>query len=375
MYLTSTQKLYEKIAQGEISGFIVPAFNIRTLTFDIARALFRAAKKEKTGAFIVELAKSEMKYTAQSPEEYVRNITKAAKEEKFEGPIFIQGDHFKCSKVNARCIKELEKLIKKAIEAGFYNIDIDSSKLPIEENSKITAYFTNFIRKLELTGAVPAVSVGGEVGQIGGKNTTVEEFNDFIKNYSRELKRLTLDREVKPIIKVAVQTGTSHGGIVLPAGKLKRVKEDFDTLTKLSKIAKKYGMAGAVQHGASTLPEKYFSRFPKTGACEIHLATQFQNMIYDSSYFPSDLKEKIYTWLKKKFWQKRKPGDTEEQFIYKFRKRALGPFKKEILNIPKKDIDKICEELEEKFRFFFQKLNVSDTSNLIKEVYSVNLKK
>jgi len=35
----------------------------------------------------------------------------------------------------------------------------------------------------------------------------------------------------------------------------------------------KYGMAGAVQHGASTLPAELFDRFPKLGACEIHLAT------------------------------------------------------------------------------------------------------
>jgi fructose/tagatose bisphosphate aldolase len=359
MKLASTQKLYEKIARGEIGGFTVPAFNIRTLTFDVARALFRAAKKEKAGAFIVELAQSEMDYTCQSPKEYVENVTAAAAKEKFEGPIFFQGDHFKANS------KNLEELIRESIKAGFFNIDIDGSVFDnLKENARATAKFTFFIRNLQPKSV--EISIGGEVSKIGGKNTSLKDFKEFIETYQKELSKYG---KIKWIIKVAVQTGTSHGGIVLPSGKLEQIEADFDTLTKLSKEAKKYGMAGAVQHGASTLPENYFKRFPKTGCCEIHLATQFQNIIYDSDYFPKDLREKIYNWLKKKFWQKKKPGDTEEQFFYKFRKRALGHFKKEILKIPQKNIDKICEQLEEKFIFFFQKLNVSDTKDLIRKIY------
>ncbi len=359
MYLASTQKLYEKIAKGEIGGFTVPAFNIRTLTFDVARALFRAAKKEKAGAFIIELAQSEMDYTDQSPEEYVRNVTEAALKEKFKGPLFFQGDHFKANS------KNLEKLIIEAIKAGFFNIDIDGSVFDqLEENAKITAKFSRIIRNLQPKSM--EISIGGEVSKIGGENTTLGEFKKFMEIYQRELSKYG---NIKGIIKIAVQTGTSHGGIVLPSGKLKQIEADFKTLRELSNEAKKYGLAGAVQHGASTLPENYFERFPKTGACEIHLATLFQNMIYDSDYFPKDLREKIYSWLKEKFWQKKKPSDSEKQFIYKFRKRALGHFKKEILSIPQKNIDKICEELEEKFRFFFKSLNVSNTSNLIKNIY------
>ncbi|MCD6500815.1 class II fructose-bisphosphate aldolase [bacterium] len=359
MVLTSTQKLYEKIAKGEFKGFTVPAFNIRTLTFDVARALFRAAKKEEAGAFILELAQSEINYTDQSPKEYVKNVTEAALKEKFEGPLFFQGDHFKANS------KNLKNLIKESIKAGFFNIDIDGSVFDnLKENAKKTASLTFFIRNLQPKSI--EITIGGEISKIGGKNTTSEEFKEFAKTYQSEISKY---KGVKGIIKVAVQTGTSHGGIVLPSGHLKQIEADFDTLTELSREAKKYGMAGAVQHGASTLPEKYFERFPKTGCCEIHLATQFQNIIYDSDYFPKDLREKIYSWLKEKFWKKKKPSDSEEQFIYKFRKRALGAFKKDIWSIPQKNIDKICEELEEKFRFFFQKLNVSGTKYLIEKIY------
>ena len=95
IWLDSTQKLYEKMAHGDCKGFTVPAINIRTLTFDFAKAVFRAVRKEDVGAFIFEIAKSEIDYTSQSLEEYVAIILAAGIEEKFKGPIFFQGDHFK----------------------------------------------------------------------------------------------------------------------------------------------------------------------------------------------------------------------------------------------------------------------------------------
>jgi len=379
--LASTQRLYEKIAKGECEGFTVPAFNIRTLTFDVASALFRAARKEKAGAFILELAKSEIGYTLQSPREYVAIILAAALEETFEEPIFFQGDHYKLEskkyfnkEKREGEIKSLESLIKESIEAGFLNIDIDCSNLADLKKPEIseqqrdnftqTAYFASFIRELEPKDM--EVSIGGEVGEIGGKNTTIEELRAFMKGFDEFFRKEKLK---KGLIKIACQTGTSHGGTLLPSGEFKAPEEDFRTLGDLSKEAKKYGMAGAVQHGASTLPDEYFDRFPETGACEIHLATQFQNIIFQSSYFPEELKERMYQWMKDNFKKEKKPTENEIQFLYRLRKKALGPFKKDIWQISQKNINKICEELEEKFIFFFRKLNVSGTLELIRKTY------
>lgn len=326
-FLNSTQKLYEKIAKGELTGFTVPAFNIRTLTFDVARALFRAAKREKAGAFIIELAQSEMEYTNQTPEEYTKTCLKAAKTEKFTGPIFLQGDHFESSQNTAPA--SICKLIRKAIAAGFYNVDIDCSSLPMEENIKQTNYFVQFIKKTQPKNIT--ISIGGEVGEIGGKNTTIDELERFLKG-------------AKGIIKVAVQTGTAHG---------KGGEMDFRLLRALSEKAKEYGLAGVVQHGASTLPEEQFKKFPAAGACEIHLATIFQNIILDHPAFPQELKEKV--------------GSLVEGGIEK--KKALGLLKKDIWGISQKNIAQICEQLEEKFAFFFKALNVSGTKDLIKKIY------
>ena len=53
----------------------------------------RAAKKLNAGAFIFEIARSEIGYTEQRPHEYAAVVLAAALREGFSGPVFIQGDH------------------------------------------------------------------------------------------------------------------------------------------------------------------------------------------------------------------------------------------------------------------------------------------
>jgi len=372
IWLDSTQKLYEEMAQGNCRGFTVPAINIRTLTFDFAKAVFRAAHKENVGAFIFEIAKSEINYTNQSLEEYISIILAAGIEEKFKGPIFFQGDHFRIdlkkylSGDKKQEIENIKDLIERAIKTGFYNIDIDCSNFKnIKENSNLTAELTYFIRKMQPQGIT--ISIGGEVGQIGDKDTTVKELELFMNEYKKSLSQYG---DLKGISKIAVQARTTHGGTILSSGKIKEIKQDFPILKKLSRKAREYKTAGIVQHGASTLAKKHFSHFPESEVCEIHLATNFQNIIYESPYFPKNLKKVIYDWIKEEFWKEKKKTDTEIQFLYKFRKKALGIFKKAIWDIPQENKDKISKQLENEFIFLFKALKVCHTKKLIKEIYS-----
>jgi fructose/tagatose bisphosphate aldolase len=373
VYSSSINGLYMARGKGEFAGtFTVPAINLRTLTYDLAKAIFRCAKRNNAGAFIFEIAKSEMGYTDQPPVEYVAVCLAAAVKEDWKGPVFIQGDHFQ---VNAKNYKEnpekeldsLKALILKSLEAGFYNIDIDSSTLvdlskpsvkkQQKDNYEVCALLTNFIRQNQPRGI--EVSVGGEIGEVGHQNSTPEDLRAFMDGYKERLRKGRTG-----ISKISIQTGTSHGGVVLPDGTIAKVKLDFDTLKKLSKIAKEeYGMAGAVQHGASTLPSEAFGKFPENDAAEVHLATEFQNMVYDSPHFPKDLKDRMYDWIKKNCASEKKADQTEEQFIYSARKKALGAFKKDIMSLPKQTRDAIASELENKFEFLFEKLNVKDTKN------------
>lgn len=381
IYPSSVNQLYFIRGRGEFPpNFTAPAINLRTLTLDLARAIFRVAKNNNTGAFIFEIARSEMGYTDQSPIEYSACVLAAAIREGYLGPVFIQGDHFqvnakKFSQDPSKEIDGLKNLITQAVDAGFYNIDIDSSTLvdlskkTIEKqqylNYDTCAKFTQFIRQIQPRGI--EISVGGEIGEVGGKNSTAEELRAFMSGFNKRLRKGRVG-----ISKISVQTGTSHGGVVLPDGSIAEVQIDFDTLRNLSRISREeFGLAGCVQHGASTLPSEAFHKFVETQATEVHLATEFQNMVYESTHLPEDLKSRMYEWINQNLTAEKKEGETQEQFIYKTRKKALGPFKKEITNLSQDTRDAIVAPIEEKFDFLFKQLNVINTKELTDKYISL----
>ncbi|MGE5279335.1 MAG: class II fructose-bisphosphate aldolase, partial [Deltaproteobacteria bacterium] len=228
-----------------------------------------------------------------------------------------------------------------------------------ETNAAVCAQLTQYIRSLQPEGVV--VSVGGEIGEVGSKNSTPEDLRAFMRQYLDKLPE-----GMEGISKISVQTGTSHGGTVLADGSIAKVNLDFGVLKSISGVCKeRYKMAGSVQHGASTLPEDEFHKFPTYDTAEVHLATQFQNMVFDSTHFPAKLRDTIYQWLNLNASGERKPGMTDEQFYYKARKKALGPFKAEIMGIAARE--QIAAEVEEKFAFLFDQLKIKDTADLVKK--------
>src|ERR671932_339267 len=169
----SINNLYLARGRGEVGGFTVPAINVRGMAYDTARSIFRTAVRMQAGAFILEIARSEIAYTDQRPAEYVAVMLAAAIREGFRGPVFIQGDHFQ---VNAKKfavdasgeVAAVKQLAHEAIHAGFYNIDVDTStlvdvSLPTLDAQQRTNYETGvdilrFIRRIEPRGVT--ISVG-----------------------------------------------------------------------------------------------------------------------------------------------------------------------------------------------------------------------
>ncbi len=367
----SIHDLYVARGAGQVRlDFTVPAINLRALPYQAARAALRAAHALHAGALIFELARSEMGYTQQSPAEYAAAVLAAAMAEDHQGPIFLQGDHFQASPKAYAADREAEiqalrALIRRAIAAGFYNIDIDASTLvdlsqpDLDRqqalNYTLTAEFTRYTRRLQPPEVT--VSLGGEIGEVGGHNSTEPELRAFMDGYLRVLQ--SFHQELIGLSKISVQTGTSHGGVVLPDGSIATAKVDFETLALLSRVARQYGMGGAVQHGASTLPPEAFDRFPAAETLEIHLATNFQNILFE--HLPAELVEEIYAYLRQHHADERKADQTDEQFYYKTRKRALGPFKARLWDLPPETIASVQAAWEEQFRFLFTRLNIADT--------------
>lgn len=363
----SIHDIYMRYGKGELKGFTVPAFNVRNLTFDFSRLLFRLMKEKKVGYAIFEITRGEVGYTGQTHDEFTTTVLTAAIAEEWVGPVYIQADHtqFSAEKYKQDPLGQLEiikQFIKKAVDAGFYNIDIDASTLvnleksslidQQQENAKMTAVLLDYIREIEPKGIT--VSIGGEIGHIGGKNSTVEEYKAFMELVKSQQKSSV------GLSKVSVQTGTSHGGTVLPDGTIKQAVVDFSVIESIGKVAKEvYGMGGVVQHGASTLPTTLFHRFPEVETLEIHLATGFQNIIFQ--HMPTELKKEIYAWLDVNCADERKEGQTDEQFYYKTRKKANGPFKEKIWKMEPSHKQTVMSALEEEVKLILHELKVENT--------------
>ncbi len=229
-------------------------------------------------------------------------------------------------------------------------------------NFTLCAELTADIRSMEPKGVT--ISVGGEIGEVGGRNSTEAELRAFMQGYLETLARVAPG--ATGLSKLSIQTGTTHGGVVLPDGSIAQVQVDFDTLARLSRLAREeFGLGGAVQHGASTLPLEAFAHFDDAGTCEVHLATYFQNMLYDR--LPDDLRARMYAYLDENYAKERKPDMSEEQFYYKTRKQALGPFKADLWNMPSQALTKVEEAWQEQFRLLFDRLGIAKTAAIVQK--------
>jgi fructose/tagatose bisphosphate aldolase len=370
----SIQDLYLARSRGEVHGFTVPAINLRAQTFDMARTIFETAERDGVGAVILELARSEQTYTFQRPAEYATSVLAGAIAAGWQHPVFIQGDHyqFNAAKYKAdpeKMTEEIRAACRQAITVGYRNIDIDSSTLvdlaqpnvdlEQRENYERAAELTALIRELEPAGIT--ISVGGEIGEVGKQNSTEPELRAYLDGFKAELARRRPG--AVGISKVSLQTGTSHGGVPLPDGSIAAVKLDFEVIRRLGEVAREYGLAGAVQHGASTLPDELFHHFPAVETAEIHLATGFQNALYDNPAFPATLTKAIDAFCYSDCVDERKPDQTDEQFVYTTRKKAIGPFKRALWDLPEKD--QILADQATKIAFLFKELAVPGTREIV----------
>ncbi|MBA3340526.1 MAG: class II fructose-bisphosphate aldolase [Gemmatimonadaceae bacterium] len=372
---SSIHELYVARGRGDTGGYTVPAINVRGMTYDTARSIFRTSIQLNAGAFICEIARSEIAYTDQRPAEYVAVLMAAALREGWRGPLFIQGDHFQVSAKKFAVDPETEveavkHLAREAIAAGFYNIDVDTSTLvdlskpTLDEQQRVNyeqaADIALYVRERQPPGIT--ISLGGEIGEVGTQNSTEEEMHAYMEGFNRAIEARAPG--VAGLSKISVQSGTTHGGVVLADGTIGDVQIDFGTLQRLSEVAReKYGLAGAVQHGASTLPDSAFNNFPRTETAEIHLATNFQTMLYDR--LPKDLRSEIYQWLGENAKDERKASDSDEQFFYKTRKKALGPFKRKFWDLGVEVKSGLAAAYDEKFSFLFTQLGIANTADAV----------
>jgi len=373
----SNTDFYNEKKDGKHEFFTVPAINSRMVTMHTVRSAVKTSEKLKLPHIIFELALSESGYTGQQMDEYsalvkagyislgIKNKT-----------IYIQADHYQLDpkKYEEDGEKELNRVkdaIKKAVEAEVYNIDIDTSKFEkINENktdkenqydnAKHTAELLYFIREYEKDGKLDVgVSVGGEVGEVGGGNTRYPQVNAYLEILKEELEKLG-GKNYLGLDKVSINVGSAHGGVLGADGKpLESVPLDFQAHHDLYMLAKDDLNEGkhvlSVQHGASTLPKNYFPLFPAMHVAEVHLATGFQNVVWEVlEKEDKDLYEKMKKEVEEKFKDKIAKHKTPEIGFMKERKRVTEFFKRDLLM--SSAVDKIEEALDLEFVTLFYSL-------------------
>lgn len=363
----SIQGLYDAVAAGRAGAFTVPAHNLRGLVYDEARALFRAAKALDAGAFVFEISISEMGYCFIRPAEFSACVLGAAIREGWRGPVFLQGDHFQYvpaahAKDPAAETERLKRMTREAVDAAWFNIDVDPSTLvdpsrptlkeQQRDNFERAAEMTAFIRGIQPPGV--EISVGGEIGEVGTANSTVAEFEAFFEGYRERF-------DGRPISKMSVQSGTAHGGVVLPDGRRREATIDFSVLRDITAACRRRGLAGTVQHGASTLPAELLGEFPKHGAVEIHLATEFQRIVLDHPAFPAGLRREMEAWVEETRPPEWRPEATRAQNWERCAKRTWGRFKRETWDLDARVRGTIMETLESRFRDTLTRLNAAGT--------------
>ena len=372
----SIHDLYMARARGEVSGFTVPAINIRAQTFDMARITFETATQFDVGAVILELARSEQTYTFQRPIDYATSVLAGAIAAGWRGPVFLQGDHyqFNAKKYAAdpeAMTEEIRRACRLAVDAGYRNIDIDSSTLvdlslpTVDEqqraNYERAAELTALIRTLEADGVT--ISVGGEIGEVGKENSNEAELRAYLDGLPARARSTGAGRDRH------LQGERPDRARPMAAPCCRTARSDRPPSTSRSTRS---SASSPVASTGSPAPCSTGRRRCPT-SCSITSATSrpprsisppgFQNALYEHPAFPQELHREIEAWCFANALDERKPDQTDQQFVYTTRKKALGPFKRQLWELPTRDA--ILADQAKKIGFLFRELGVDGSRSMV----------
>ena len=170
------------------------------------------------------------------------------------------------------------------------------------------------------------------------------------------------------ISKVSVQTGTSHGGVPLPDGGVAEVKLDFEVLRELGDVARAARpgrrrparRVDAARRAVPPLPGGRDRRDPPRD--------RVPERALRAPGVPGRAPHgEIEAWVLRERADERKDGQTDQQFVYTTRKKAIGPFKRELWDLSTKD--EILAAARRKVSFLFQELRVTGTPGTGRSVH------
>jgi len=242
-------KYYFNKAQKE--GFAIGQFNFSDFTQ--VKGIVAVAERLKS-PIILGTSEGESKFFGLTEAVAIRNALR----KKTGLPIFLNLDHG----------KSLE-YVKKAVDAGYDMVHFDGSKLPLEENIKISK---EAVKYANWRGTL----VEGEVGRIGTDSSKLYTERFVIKE-----EDLTKPEEAKKYIEeadtdlLAVSIGNFHGIEVSGTDPNLRL----EVLKNIKEIS---GNIGLVLHGGSGIPENDIKEAIKLGIVKININTELRLAFADN---------------------------------------------------------------------------------------------
>ena len=236
-------KYYLKKAQKE--GWAIGQFNFSDFTQ--MKGILASAEKMKS-PIILGTSEGESKFFGLQEAVALRDVLR----KKFNLPIFLNLDH-----------GHSFEYVKEAIDAGYDMVHIDGSKLPMEENIKITKQVVKYAYK-------KGVTVEGEVGRIGTDASTI-----YSEKFQIKEEDLTNPKEAEEYIKktgvdlLAVSVGNFHG--IEVSGIDPNLRLDV-----LKAVKEKVGATLLVLHGGSGTPEDDIKEAIKIGVVKININTELR---------------------------------------------------------------------------------------------------
>jgi hypothetical protein len=368
VYPTSIQGLHEAAVLGVAPVFTAPALSLHALSYDVARACFRAARETGAGAFIFGYTDEVAGYGFQPPAEYATCILAAAIREGYQRAVFLQSDNIRIGRASYQVsrddeIDRLKERIEEAITAGFFNIDLDTSSLADfshpsfpeqhQQSGRECAELVAFIREIEPEEL--SVDIGAEIKAMGDGNLTADQFRAFMESF---YVQLNLPGGKKDLSKIVVLVGEAD--------------VDLNLVRDLGEIARReYGLSLAVRSGITPIPETLFPQFPGNNVSELHLVAPFEDLIFDHEAFPVELKKDIYRWIDSEWPGERQAGVSGEAFYRATRKRALLPFKRALWDLPQELRDQMMADVQAKVVSYFDMLRVSNTTGLVRDAVDI----
>ena len=234
-------KYYLKKAQKE--GFAIGQFNFSDFT-QMKGIINKGA--ELRSPVILGTSEGESGFFGLEEAVALRNVLR----KKTGLPIFLNLDHGKTF-----------EYLKKAIDAGYDMVHFDGSKLPLEENIKLTKQVIKYARR-------KGVTVEGEIGMIGNDSSRL-----YSEKFEIKEENLTSPAEAKQYIDktgvdlLAVSIGNFHG--IEISGIDPNLRLDL-----LKEIKTKTEGTALVLHGGSGTPEDDIKGAIKIGIQKININTE-----------------------------------------------------------------------------------------------------